>query len=107
MGSSFSAVKKYLPKILPAKHEDQKPSLPQVSVLQPTPDDEQSANELVDRIFKYIDCGFIPDELEKRIYSRILVLLMCFLRSVSKGVRLEFMDHIISIEITPKPSEGL
>lgn len=103
MGSSFSAVKKFLPKIVPKKQEE--PSLPQVVLHQATPDDEKSANELVERIFKYIDCEFIPDELEKRIYARMLVLLMCSLRSVSKGLRVEFMNSVISIEITPKPSD--
>lgn len=57
--------------------------------------------EFVQEQIRTADCGFIPDVVEKRIYINLLKLLLATTKNILNGVRLEVLNHVITIHIDP------
>lgn len=71
------------------------------SVPQSTKEEEKCVEEFVEKNFDNVDFSFVPDGIEKEIYEKMLLLLMNNLKQMASSVKIEFLNHVITINITP------
>jgi len=52
-----------------------------------------------------VNVSFIPDKMEKQIYVNIIRILLANLQSLTETVRIEIMNHVITLRIEPMTAE--
>lgn len=68
--------------------------------------DEFTAEEkcilaLVEAHMKAVDCEFIPNAVEKRMYINLVKFVLASTKNVLDDIRVEFLGHVITIHIDP------
>lgn len=65
--------------------------------------EEKAINDIVERYLKddLVNCKFIPDFIEKRLYRNILKILTGVLKDTIENAEVEVLGHRIKFSITP------
>jgi len=64
--------------------------------------EDKCIQDILDKYFKDIESDFLPDSIERKVYTQILRSIFKSLTTSLSGIKLEVLGHIITLRIEPK-----